>query len=77
MSESVRIADVRIGRRYRRDMGDLSGLADSIKRVGLLHPIVVTEGDVLVAGERRPTRVCPACKREHAVGTTCQEVFAA
>lgn len=57
MSESVRIADVRIGRRYRRDMGDLSGLADSIKRVGLLHPIVVTAGDVLVAGERR-LRAC-------------------
>lgn len=57
MSESVRIADVRIGRRYRRDMGDLAGLADSIKRVGLLHPIVVTEGDVLVAGERR-LRAC-------------------
>lgn len=53
MTESVRIADVRIGKRYRKDMGDLSALAESIQRVGLLHPIVVTDNDVLVAGERR------------------------
>lgn len=57
------IDSIDIGERYRRDMGDLSGLAASIDRVGLLHPVVVM-GDPederrwrLVAGERR-LRAC-------------------
>lgn len=37
----------------RHEMGDLSGLVDSISRHGLLEPIVVTPSNVLVAGERR------------------------
>lgn len=44
---------VRIEDRHRQDMGDLKALADSIERVGLLHPIVVTEDGRLVAGGRR------------------------
>lgn len=49
-------------------------------RVGLVRDAVVRFLDgspFRVALVERPTRVCPACKREHAVGTTCQEVFAA
>lgn len=49
----VRINDVRVGDRHRKDMGDLSNLAHSIAEVGLLHPIVVTQDCVLIAGERR------------------------
>ncbi len=42
--------------RQRKDLGDVSGLANSIKTVGLLSPIIVRavgEGFELVAGERR------------------------
>jgi ParB-like chromosome segregation protein Spo0J len=46
--------EIRIGEdRTRKDMGDLDALARSIDAVGLLHPIIITAGGKLVAGERR------------------------
>lgn len=50
---SMRLSDIRKGERYRRDLGDIEGLAASIATVGLLHPVVVTSEGLLVAGERR------------------------
>jgi ParB family chromosome partitioning protein len=47
-----------VGERFRRDMGDVSGLVRSIVEVGLLHPIVVTPSGELIAGDRR----LAACK---------------
>ena len=47
------IADIEIGPRYRKDMGDIDALADSIKQTGLLQPIVVTPNKTLIAGQRR------------------------
>jgi N6-adenosine-specific RNA methylase IME4 len=44
---------IRIGKRYRKEMGDLHALAQSIEEIGLLHPIVVTSDGLLVVGERR------------------------
>jgi ParB-like chromosome segregation protein Spo0J len=41
------------GERRRDDMGDLSGLAKSLERYGLLHPIVIDDQDTLIAGGRR------------------------
>ena len=35
------------------DPMELLTLADSIESKGLMHPVVLREGDVLVAGERR------------------------
>ena len=49
----IRINDIEIGDRYRHDMGDVDALAQSIADVGLLHPIVVTPNNVLIAGRRR------------------------
>ncbi|HUT56718.1 MAG TPA: ParB N-terminal domain-containing protein [Phycisphaerae bacterium] len=49
----MKIADIRIEGRHRKDLGDLRPLADSIAAVGLLQPIVVTEDLRLVAGMRR------------------------
>lgn len=44
--------------RQRRDLTEIDVLADSIRRLGLIHPIVVTREDhELVAGERR-TAAC-------------------
>ncbi len=44
---------IRIPERHRKDMGDLDGLARSIERIGLLHPIGITQLGKLVYGERR------------------------
>ncbi|WP_084398268.1 ParB N-terminal domain-containing protein [Henriciella aquimarina] len=49
------IDDIRVGERYRRELGDLQPLADSIAKQGLLQPVGVTEDGLLVFGERRLT----------------------
>jgi ParB family transcriptional regulator, chromosome partitioning protein len=49
----VPINDIDAGERDRLDMGDLAGLAASIRSVGLLHPVVITADWQLVAGDRR------------------------
>ena len=53
------IQEIRIGKRYRKELGDLDGLKGSIQEVGLLHPVVISEGRALVAGRRR----VEACKQ--------------
>jgi ParB family transcriptional regulator, chromosome partitioning protein len=50
---SLPLDAVKIGTRHRRDMGDIDGLARSIRAVGLLHPVVVRPDGLLIAGERR------------------------
>jgi ParB-like chromosome segregation protein Spo0J len=47
------IADIKVGKRFRRELGNLDSLIASIQAVGLLHPIVVTADGKLVAGMRR------------------------
>jgi hypothetical protein len=49
----ARIADIRVGERRREDLGDIAGLAESLKKYGLLHPIIVDEDLTLIAGQRR------------------------
>src|ERR1700730_17180018 len=49
----MNIDQIQVGFRYRKDLGDLRGLAESIAEVGLLHPVVVTPEGRLVAGQRR------------------------
>lgn len=49
----VPLADIKIGDRHRRDLGDVAALANSIDDVGLLQPIVLTPDLELVSGERR------------------------
>jgi hypothetical protein len=57
-SELVPIDDIYIGEsRYRKELGDLQELADSIKEFGLLQPIGITKERELVFGERR-LRAC-------------------
>lgn len=53
MLKELRISDIKIGNRHRKDMGDLHSLADSILQDGLLQPIGVTDTLELVFGERR------------------------
>lgn len=49
----MRIDDIRVGDRVRKDMGDINALADSIKTHGLIHPPAVTSDGRLIAGHRR------------------------
>ena len=51
--EAVKVTDVSIGHRYRRDPGDIGALASSIEQVGLLQPIGVTPDYRLIWGHRR------------------------
>jgi site-specific DNA-methyltransferase (adenine-specific) len=59
MAEAWAVTSILIGERFRRDLGDLDSLMESIQAVGLLHPVVVTAAGKLVAGQRR----LEACKR--------------
>lgn len=49
----VKLSDIVIGKRFRKDMGDLENLVQSIRERGLLHPIAVTPKMELVCGRRR------------------------
>lgn len=49
----VKISDIKIGDRFRKDMGDIEGLAKSISEGELLQPIGITPDHELVFGERR------------------------
>lgn len=49
----VAISKIKVGNRHRKDLGDIGSLAESIERIGLLHPIVILADNTLVAGERR------------------------
>jgi N6-adenosine-specific RNA methylase IME4 len=44
---------IKIGGRHRKELGDLDELVRSIDDVGLLHPIVITPDNELIAGVRR------------------------
>jgi N6-adenosine-specific RNA methylase IME4 len=52
-SRNMAIADIVVGTRHRRELGDIEGLAASIDELGLLHPVVVRPDGTLIAGERR------------------------
>jgi ParB family chromosome partitioning protein len=49
----VPISEVKVHQRFRSDLGDLTALKASMTRVGLLQPIGLTKGNVLVYGHRR------------------------
>ena len=50
VAEHVRIAEIRVGDRHRKDFGDLDPLAASIAELGLLQPIGITPDHLLVFG---------------------------
>lgn len=49
----AKISDIKIGDRFRKNMGDIEGLAQSISEGELLQPIGITPDHELVFGERR------------------------
>jgi ParB-like chromosome segregation protein Spo0J len=57
--KTLSIDSIKIGKRFRCDLGDVSSLVKSIEKVGLLQPVVVSEDYELIAGQRR----LEACKQ--------------
>jgi ParB family transcriptional regulator, chromosome partitioning protein len=53
VTSEMRLDDIVIDGRFRKDMGDLQGLADDIDDIGLIQPVVVTPANKLIAGGRR------------------------
>ena len=49
----VELDRVIIKRRVRKNLGDLASLMDSLRRHGLMNPVVVSEDFELIAGHRR------------------------
>ena len=53
MHKAIPISAIRVGKRHRKDLGNVRSLARNIEEIGLLHPIVVRPDGALIAGERR------------------------
>jgi ParB family chromosome partitioning protein len=49
----IPIDDIVIKKRVRKELGDLTPLVESLRRFGLMHPILVNKRNVLVSGRRR------------------------
>lgn len=59
VERQLAIEDIRVGGRFRSDLGDIEALAKSIVAVGLINAITVTPDGYLLAGQRR----LEACRR--------------
>jgi N6-adenosine-specific RNA methylase IME4 len=53
VTKTVVVSTIRVGRRHRKNHGDIGALARSIAEIGLLHPPVIRPDGLLIAGERR------------------------
>jgi hypothetical protein len=51
--QTVKLDDIIISDHFRKDLGDIDGLAASIEAVGLLQPVAIRPGMHLVCGRRR------------------------
>lgn len=49
----IRIEDIIVKKRVRRDLGDLRPLMKSLQSYGLLNPIILNRQNELIAGHRR------------------------
>jgi len=49
MAATMKVSDIKVGERCRKDLGDIAGLARSIADVGLLHPVVVSPDTVSIS----------------------------
>ena len=49
----IPVKDIIVKKRIRKDFGDIEAMAESLKRYGLINPIVISKKNVLIAGERR------------------------
>lgn len=50
---NIEIDKVKIGKRVRKDIGDLTNLKASLQKYGLINPVVITPMNELISGFRR------------------------
>lgn len=53
MPTEIEISRIKVANRVRKHLDGIAGLAESIKEVGLLHPVVINKRRELIAGGRR------------------------
>ena len=51
----VKLSEITLGERARKEYGDVDGLGESMKRLGQIQPIVIDEDNTIRAGGRRYT----------------------
>jgi len=51
--KKMKIKDIKVGDRFRKKLGNIDLLAQSIKEEGLLYPILVDKDGNLIDGQRR------------------------
>lgn len=51
--QTVDVNTIRVRNRVRKDLGDIDSLKESMRRSGLLNPVIITTDFCLVAGQRR------------------------
>ncbi|HRZ25598.1 MAG TPA: ParB N-terminal domain-containing protein [Spirochaetota bacterium] len=49
----IKISEIKVRKRIREDMGDLTELRESIRNRGLINPVVINQKRELLAGYRR------------------------
>lgn len=49
----IPIEEIVVKKRIRRDFGDVTPLVESLRRYGLMHPILVNKKNILISGRRR------------------------
>ena len=49
----MKIEDIKVRRRVRKDLGDINPLKESLRNYGLLNPVTLNSNYELVAGQRR------------------------
>jgi ParB-like chromosome segregation protein Spo0J len=52
-SSVLRISDIRVGKRFRRDLGNIDDLGESIRNNDLIVPVTIAIDRLLIAGARR------------------------
>jgi ParB family chromosome partitioning protein len=53
----IDLNDIKIGKRVRKEIGDLTELKSSLQKYGLINPIVINSSNELISGFRR---ICAA-----------------
>jgi len=49
----IPLEEIKIKRRIRKDIGDVTALAESLKQYGQIHPILINKKNILISGHRR------------------------
>jgi len=52
-NQLLKISDIKVGRRFRKDLGNIDELVESIRNNGLIHPVTITQDSLLITGLRR------------------------